>query len=409
MDEELYDLETASSSFDIDIRCYATMNTITSDTINVKVPSVNTAANFVNYLYDSHSKSTATVNNITYNLASLVGLMNDRLGGTTTSLDGGDIRYYGANPNNYVWLGDTYTSQFTSDSSSYKYKTWQVDNKKLWRIIGSFGGRLRLISDAPISTTQLSWDTSANNTTGGNSGGGINQWGESTYSDTGAVYSGADLMRLLNPGYEEESINNSLYWNKGTGTVYTGYSNATTSNVSFANTGLTNEEKNMIDNATWYFGLYNSLVGNYVDLHYVAERQSDLLGKPCTSGIYCNDTVVRTPTWSGKVGLVYPSDLGYATDLSLCDSQLDSRYVSSSLCYRNVWIRGIFKTISPSINSSKWGGGSTVFEVSISSNLLSYSNAAGSSYIYPSIYLKPNVVITEGNGTEDNPYVLSLG
>ena len=54
-------------------------------------------------------------------------------------------------------------------------------------------------------------------------------------------------MRLLNPGFEGESVNNSLYWNKtSSGTVYIGRSNATTSNVSFANTGLTANERNMV-------------------------------------------------------------------------------------------------------------------------------------------------------------------
>ena len=68
-----------------------------------------TAANYITNLYNTATKSTATVNNITYNLAPSVGLMNDRHASMSTDINGGDIRFYGANPNNYVWLGDSYT------------------------------------------------------------------------------------------------------------------------------------------------------------------------------------------------------------------------------------------------------------------------------------------------------------
>ena len=58
-----------------------------------------TAADYITDLYTEAAKVTATNNSITYNTAPSVSLMNDRLGGTTTDLDGGNIRYYGANPN----------------------------------------------------------------------------------------------------------------------------------------------------------------------------------------------------------------------------------------------------------------------------------------------------------------------
>lgn len=53
-------------------------------------------------LYNSSSKTVVTNNDIEYNQAPEVSLMNDRLGGTTSSLDGGNIRYYGESPNNYI-------------------------------------------------------------------------------------------------------------------------------------------------------------------------------------------------------------------------------------------------------------------------------------------------------------------
>ena len=73
------------------------------------------ATEYITELYNNASKTTITNNSINYNYATSVGLMNDRLGGTTTSLDGGNIRYYGVDPNNYVSF-----------------------NNELWRIIGVF-------------------------------------------------------------------------------------------------------------------------------------------------------------------------------------------------------------------------------------------------------------------------------
>ena len=60
------------------------------------------ATEYITNLYTEASKEEVTNNSITYNKSPSVNLMNDRLGGTTTSLDGGNIRYYGASPNNYI-------------------------------------------------------------------------------------------------------------------------------------------------------------------------------------------------------------------------------------------------------------------------------------------------------------------
>jgi hypothetical protein len=78
---------------------------------------------------------------------------------------------------------------------------------------GNYEYRLKLIRNDSIGN--YSWDTSASTV---NSGYGINEWSQ------------ADLMKLLNPGYETNTdlnnsgssitVNNSLYWTKGSGTCY---------------------------------------------------------------------------------------------------------------------------------------------------------------------------------------------
>ena len=367
--------------------------------------------------------------------------MNDRHASMSTNADAGDIRYYGADPNNYVDIGHRNTKPWEKwnifkgmfENSQQCYDTANCETNYamigqlidmdftsaaqceaampsilanagvssideicgeqpiLYRIIGVFDRRLKLVTADPISTTNLSWDTSAN-TTGGNSGYGINQWGPSN------SYEGADLMRLLNPGYEGENVNNSLYWNKGTGSVYTGYNNGTKSNVSFSNTGLTSNERSLIDTATWYTGAYDQF--SYVDAHYTAERGS--MGKICSGGNFCNDTVERTNTWNGKVGLIYASDYGYAADLAQCNQILNS--YNKTGCVDTNWLKSnsLYWTMSSRARSDS---ASDVFAVNYDDRL--FGDEANYAYtVRPAVFLKSGVSISGGNGSQSNPFVL---
>ena len=401
VDVDYYVGDMAGAAFDIDVRCQATMKEV--EYIKPYCPNFNTEgsiASYVTNLYNNAEKSTATVHGITYNLAPSVGLMNDRHASMNTDINGGDIRYYGANPNNYVWLGDTYQTDYNTYTPYLGSVTRKAGDKKLWRIIGVFEGRLKLIQNDSIASISLSWDTSSSDV---NDGYGINQWGPS------GSYEGADLMRLLNEGYN--GINGSLYWNKGIGTVYTSSGNVTTGNVDFANTGLSLTEKKFIDkNAIWYLGAQDKLGKNdtlYIDMQYTAERQNAMLGKICSSGTDCTDSVERTSTWTGAVGLIYPSDAGYSTDLSTCSQSLvgysyypGDHTVYTGSCRTNSWLKGLI-TISPYADNSK--SNCAIFFGNGLSNYAS-SNVSG---IKASVYLTPSASFLYGTGTESDPFVLA--
>ena len=151
-------------------------------------------------LYANATKTTTTLDSVTYNLASSVGLMNDRKGSSSVGADAGNIRYYGANPNNYIYFN---CSDYKNQSSS---------TCETWRIIGIVDGKMKIIRGSVIG--YYSWDTSDSST---NSGDGINEWSQ------------ADLMKLLNSGYDSESVGGSLYWNAKSGTCYHNSDNSTTS------------------------------------------------------------------------------------------------------------------------------------------------------------------------------------
>ena len=47
----------------------------------------------------------------------------------------------------------------------------------------------------------------------------------------------------------------------------------------------------------------------------------------------------RPTSWTGKIALAYPSDYGYAADLSVCQKQLGS--YNDATCTANNWMKSI--------------------------------------------------------------------
>ena len=364
--EELGNISNESLSISVD--CTASLQ---------KEP---TAADTIISLYTSAAKVTATNNSITYNTAPSVSLMNDRLGGTTTDLDGGNIRYYGANPNNYIYFN-------CSDYSNQTSSTCET-----WRIIGVFDGKLKLIKGSQIGT--YSWDNK-NTSTGEESNFGKNDW------------TTARLMKLLNPvdyyindNNDKDSEGNylgySLYYNSTSGKCYSGQNNATV-DCDFTSTGIKNDEtRNMIAETTYNLGGWNTFTV-YPNEIYEYER-----GTTVYTG--------RLPTWTGKIALAYPSDYGYAADLNQCVNKQLNKY-NDSTCTSNNWMKSIITNngsndgwlLTPHSNYSyiAWGV--------ILSGIMGGNRAYYSSYgAAPVLYLSSELGIESGgDGSSSNPYKLS--
>ena len=307
----------------------------------------------------------------------------------TTNLavdDYGNTRYIGSNPNNYV----------------------SVDGD-IWRIIGTMkdvddgtgnkSDRVKLIRASSIGS--YSWDTSESSI---NSGYGVNEWSQ------------ADLMKLLNPGYESETVGGSLYWNSESGTCYGDENNGTTS-CDFTSTGIKDKLKTLISDAVWNTGSqgtnsWTSASGGLTKHFYAYERSSNT-GKICSSGDYCNDTVERTTTWTGKVGLMYLSDYGYATsggsttDRTTCLNINLGSWSSSSVsdCKNNDWLLSSTQwTLSPVAYSSAASDAFIVYSGGYSPDLYAYLDYG----VRPVVYLTSNVKISGGEGTSESPFELSL-
>ena len=319
-------------------------------------------------LYNNAQKATVTNNGKGYNTAPSVSLMNDRLGGTTTDLDGGNIRYYGASPNNYIYFN-------CSDYSNQTSSTCET-----WRIIGVFDGKVKLIRNESIGN--YSWDNK--NTESPN---GKNDW------------TTARLMKLLNPSdyYTVDSNDNnlgqSLYYNSASGKCYSGQNNATV-DCDFTSTGIKDTTKNMIAETTYYLGGWNS-ISVYPNQIYGYERGTTVYtGRP------------KTP-WTGKIALAYPSDYVYAADLNQCVNKQLNKY-NDSTCTSNNWMKAILGASSSGWLLTPFSGGSGAVWFVFSSGFVNYSPYAYDAYgAVPVLSLSSELGIESGDGSSSNPYKLS--
>ena len=212
--------------------------------------------------------------------------------------DYGNLRYIGANPNNYVLF-----------------------NNELWRIIGVFSEDTHGVSGEKLvkiirseSIGSYSWDNKPSGTGSSTSSYGSNDWSDSA------------LQVVLNSG---------VYYNRTSGTCPSGQNGATT-NCDFSNTGLTEEAKEMIETVTWKLGgtaNYTSASNGLASHFYGYERGADVYsGNPTT--------------WNGKIALMYLSDYGYATsggsttnrETCLAKELLNWSLSSYSDCKNNDWL-----------------------------------------------------------------------
>ena len=272
-----------------------------------------------------------------------------------------NIRYYGANPNNYVSF-----------------------NNELWRIIGVFGNNVKLIRSEKIGN--LSWDSSEASVNGGY---GVNEWSQ------------ADLKNYLN----------TMYYGGTEVTCYGGQNNSTTCPTN----KLDDASKTLIDNHTWNTGapnhntLYNDTTESYDTVEFYKAERGNETGKICNGGDYCNDTVTRKTEWTGYIGLPYVTDWAYASSESDCNTKIDKS--STYKCKNNNWMHygstynDVTWVMSPYANP---GDASNVWFVS-GDGLAGNDCAASPRSAFPNIYLKSNILIESGNGTSSDPYVLKLG
>ena len=302
----------------------------------IKAPVYGNAVNYVNglYAYDASSN----------------GLERD-----TTS--DANIRYVGANPNNYVEF-----------------------NGEAWRIIGVFGSNLKLVRDEILTTYSFDNKTTAQ---GIDNNYGTNDWTKS---------------------YLREFLNDYYYGGK-TITCHSETSGSTATNATITCPDINkinDTAKSMIQNTTWTLGGTTYKTSNQP---YETYPVNELYESERGTKVYSN----HATTSSDYIGLIYPSDYGYASTDASCRQNLRSgvtytnnTYGGTPTCKNNNWLfKGIwYWTISPSSSNAY-----RVFRV-YSDGSLTDNSALFRESVRPSVYLKSDIKIVSGSGTKDDSFKL---
>ena len=324
-----------------------------------------------------------------------------------------NIRYIGANPNNYVYFNcSDYNNQ--SDSTCEKWRIIGVF-KNMTKSDGTKEDLVKIVKDERLGNASFSWDYKKNGV-----GTSTNDYGSNDWTDS-------QLMMMLNPtdylksGYTidnnivKDSKGQAIYQNMGS--YYNGTSGCkpsaiasgadfTCTSIDFTSTGLKNDlTRNAIESVVWNLGgtaSYTSASNGLASHFYGYER-----GTTVYSG--------RPTTWTGKIGLMYPSDYGYATsggsttDRAACLAKEMYNWDGSGVsdCKNNDYLykSGYTQwTLAPRSSDARG-----VFYVSNSGYVLS-SNANYASGVLPVAFLKSNISITDvGLGTVESPFQLKVG
>ena len=262
---------------------------------------------------------------------------------------------------------------------------------EIWRIIGIVDGKVKLVKNESIGS--YSWDSSAPDM---NNGYGYNIWETKDGKTKGDGTTKADLNILLNDGYYGGSYPSECYGGRNN-TIKdcpTEYINSTL--------------KNMVDeNAIWYLG--GQGYSNPSTPPYGLPTLDSYNNERGTK-VYSGYTNIAKTEWIGPVGLIYPSDYGYASTDSECRSNLRAGFTyidgtwnySNAKCKNNNWLykSSYYWTTSP--NSGHSYG---VFCVVSSGSVTSY-HAYSACGVWPALYLKSNILIESGDGSSSNPYIL---
>ena len=349
-----------------------------------------------------------------------------------------NIVYTGANPNNFVEF-----------------------NGEIWRIIGVFnedshgqsGQQLvKIIRNNPIieypteSRNKTMWDFKNGfpNQIGSSVASGSNEWSDSqlmfmlngpsainkgkiyngnryTYSVTQnqkpiilASYGGPFYNTIYNNAlgnYLSYDENGNAYTNKTVIIPSEAKPNNMSTLVDPLEKTLSKASQEMIADVIWHLGGKPTIIeDNLVSNFYNSERDID--ENENTQNVHSKTSTQRSVVWEGKIGLMYPSDYGYAVGGVNRDNCLQKSIVDdwNSGCFKDDWLSytGATGTSKGSIVSS-W----TITPYSNYYNRV-FTTTYGVWYdtvnmnyaIRPTLYLKADVSIekNQSDGSYDNPY-----
>ncbi len=278
--------------------------------------------------------------------------------------DDKNLRYVGETPCNYVLF-----------------------NNELWRIIsvndiddGSGNSEVRLKIKRDEALDIYSWNSNDSST-----GYGTNDWTNSY------------LMNELNGDYLNTELTENTLW-------YNGRHNQREAVFDYTKV-LKSEAQAMIKDAKWYLGgtdlVQSGSTATVLPLELYGYERSE------TPADRQND-------WVGKVGLLYPTDIYLATGSE--DTIQRSECLATSV---HLWQDTECSKSNYFLNFDVAAKRTNTWTISMFTEnkravyVVQYTgrlnpNVASMDYlVFPTVYLKPEVLIVAGNGSIDSPYILS--
>ena len=335
--------------------------------------------------------------------------------------DDNNLRFVGSNPDNYInfnndlyktdiYIGHQEGHQVENNISTYyKYfpsleecnadPIYNFECKKIhsagdsmWRIIGvmnniedengTMSSHLKIIRD---DIGSYSWDSTDEEINGGY---GVNEWSTS---------------------YMQKALNNEFYQKQSGAICYRTGKKVVIDCPKWESIGLDDEARSMVSKVKWHTGTFashNKTEWTPIAMYKAEKSEND--GKKCSSdSIYCTDKTPRTTIWPGYIGLMYPSDYGYATSISNCLNITLSTWNNNNECYLNDWLY--------SDNRQQWTmtpipvnyGATRVFDLLIAGHITD-DGADFAAQIRPVLYLESKLKIIDGNGSNEKPFILEL-
>ena len=161
---------------------------------------------------------------------------------------------------------------------------------------------------------------------------------------------------------------------------------------------MTDQARALVGNAKWYLGGSSSFNDVTPLLYYQRERGTDVY-----SG--------RSTNWTGKVGLIYPSDYGFATsggsttNRASCLGKEIYNWDSSSYsdCKNNDWLFNSNYSWTLTSYSARSESGLIIRPTAYIGYYLIYSPDVG---VRPTVYLKSSVTFNDGDGSSSSPYII---
>ena len=274
-----------------------------------------------------------------------------------------DYRYIGSNPNNYITF-----------------------NNEVWRIIGIFDGRIKIIRNDTLGGIPFDYKKSG-------VGSSTTDYGSNDWTDS-------QLMYMLNP---------TSYTLKSGYTLSENFIKDGSGNIIYQ---LGCEPAEIASGATSYSCTNNTWSLNSTALSQISEATYYLGGSSQDSGLSATDyynlergTTVyseRPTSWPGLVGLMYPSDYAYTFANGVDDECYTNTFYCNKGTPSNSWLYKSGtnqRTISPNSSTTY-----TTFTVTSSGYVSNgtYTHGTGTDAALV-VYLKSDIKL-QGSGTSSEPY-----